>query len=71
MNTLIAAGAGVLAVLGIVWLAWRFGKSAGTATNEADSSSAALKIEQRMDRAATDAPADLDGIEDTLRRGEF
>lgn len=71
MSTLIAAGAGVLTILAVVWLVWRFGKSAGAATNDADSSKAALEIERRMDRAGTDAPADVKAVEAALRRGEF
>lgn len=71
------AVAGILAFAGvgglglIVWLVWRFGKSAGASSQQADSSGAALKVEKKMAQAAADAPADVKAVEDSLRKGTF
>jgi hypothetical protein len=71
MTPLIAGGAGVLAILGVVFLAWRFGKSAGASQQQADSSSASLKVETKMGQAGANAPKTLQDVAAAARRGEF
>lgn len=67
-----AAVGGLLLLLGVLfWLVWRFGKSAGTSQQQANSSGAGLKVEKKMAQAAAGAPPDLKGVEDEARRGEF
>jgi hypothetical protein len=63
---------GLLLLLGVLfWLLWKFGKSAGAAEQQADSSGAGLEIERKMAQAAANAPPDLESIEAQARRGEF
>ncbi|MGH6883190.1 hypothetical protein [Hypericibacter sp.] len=71
METYVALG-GLMLLLGVLfYLVWRFGKSAGASAQEATSSGAGLKVEQKMAQAGADAPSDLRAVEDRARRGEF
>ncbi len=71
METYAAIGGGLVLLGVIVWMANRWGKSAGAIQQQADSSSAALRVEKKMQEAAANAPSDIKGVEDAARRGEF